>query len=239
MGVKEVNLSLLTMILCMICIAISIKKQFQIFNKKETESLPTKDDEKLATVNPLSDFQSSFGHATPNIVGCDWKSVQDYLTCDLNEEMPEWWRRGGEIETEYGSDFDNSDDSNAEDNWRNDYPDELDDDLCGLKDEDEGKGYDDDAFGFDDGDVFGMYEESDTYGFNALQINNEQLSSSFDDDEEQLLYSLAEDSEYDDTSNKHGAAYAKYKRKMQCILEVDNQGDDDKGDDSSKDNYGQ
>ena len=81
----------------------SITKPFKMFNKKETESLPTKDDKKLATVNPLSDFQSSFGHATTNIVGCDWKSVQDYLTCDLNEEMPEWWRRGGEIETEYGN----------------------------------------------------------------------------------------------------------------------------------------
>ena len=54
------------------------------------------------------------------------------------------------------------------------------------------------------------YSESDIYGFNALQINNDERSSSpSDDDEEQLLYSLAEDSEYNETSNKHGAAYAK------------------------------
>ena len=53
--------------------------------------------------------------------------------------------------------------------------------------------------------------ENDIYGFNVLQINNndERPSSSFDDDEEQLLHSLAEDSEYNETSNKHGAAYAK------------------------------
>jgi len=199
----------------------SITKSFNICNEKETESLPSKEkDKKLVTVNHLPDLQSSFGHAT-NIVGCDWKSVQDYLTCDLNEEMPEWWHRGGVIEAEYGSDCDNSDDSNAEDNWRNEYPDELDD-------EDDGIGYDEDAFGFDDGDVFGMYEENDIYGFNALQINNDERSSSpSDDDEEQLLYSLAEDSEYNETSNKHGAAYAKYKRKIQHSLEVDNHDDND------------
>ena len=81
----------------------SITKSFEIFNEKENESLLSKEEDKeLGTVNPLPDLQSSFGHAT-NIVGCDWKSVQDYLTCDLNEEMPEWWHRGGEIEAEYGN----------------------------------------------------------------------------------------------------------------------------------------
>ena len=39
--------------------------------------------------------------------------------------------------------------------------------------------------------------------------NDEPLSSFSDDEEEQLLHSLAEDSEYNETSNKHGAAYAK------------------------------
>ena len=43
-----------------------------------------------------------------------------------------------------GSNFDDSDDSNAEDNWRNEYPDELDefddDDIYGFKDEDDALG---------------------------------------------------------------------------------------------------
>lgn len=78
-------------------------KPLDLFNEKESESLASKEDDEKLAINPLPDFQSSFGHATTSIVGCDWKSVQDYLTCDINEEMPEWWHRGGEIETEYGN----------------------------------------------------------------------------------------------------------------------------------------
>ena len=52
---------------------------------------------------PLPDFQSAFGHVTTNIVGCDWKSVQDYLASDLSDGMPDWWHRGGDIDAEYGN----------------------------------------------------------------------------------------------------------------------------------------
>ena len=45
----------------------------------------------------LPDFQSTFGYATTNIIGCDWKSAQEYLTTDLRNDMPSWWHHGGEI----------------------------------------------------------------------------------------------------------------------------------------------
>jgi hypothetical protein len=54
--------------------------------------------ENLDDMAPLPDFQSTFGHAVTNIIGCDWKSAQNYLTSDLsNDGMPAWWHRGGEI----------------------------------------------------------------------------------------------------------------------------------------------
>ena len=47
---------------------------------------------------PLPDFQSTFGHVTTNIVGCDWKSAQEYLALDSdNDGMPSWWHRGSNI----------------------------------------------------------------------------------------------------------------------------------------------
>jgi len=180
-------------------------------------------EEKSAEMPPLPDFQSAFGHVTTNIVGCDWKSVQDYLASDLSDGMPDWWHRGGEIDAEYGSNFDDSDDSNAEDNWRNEYPDELDefddDDIYGFKDED-------DAL------------ENDIYGFDTLRIQDEEvLENSSDDNDEQLLYTLEEDSEFRESSNRHGLAYAKYKRKMQRLSGEIDDDDDESTDDSSDDCY--
>ena len=47
---------------------------------------------------PLPDFQSTFGHASTNIISCDWKSAQEYLTTDFsNDDMPAWWQRGGDL----------------------------------------------------------------------------------------------------------------------------------------------
>jgi len=210
-------------------------------------------EEKSAEMPPLPDFQSAFGHVTTNIVGCDWKSVQDYLASDLSDGMPDWWHRGGDIDAEYGSNFDDSDDSNAEDNWRNEYPDELDefddDDIYGFKDEDDALDYDDDGFGFDDGDVFGLVDgeehefqnirsENDIYGFDTLRIQDEELlENSSDGNDEQLLYTLEEDSEFRDSSNRHGLAYAKYKRKMQRLAGEIDDDDDENTDDSSDDCY--
>ena len=62
------------------------------FQKQETEN--------VHDLAPLPDFQSTFGHAVTNIIGCDWKSAQNYLTSDLsNDGMPAWWHRGGDIDS--------------------------------------------------------------------------------------------------------------------------------------------
>ena len=42
----------------------------------------------------LPNFESVFGHAATNIVGCDWKSAQAYLAGD---DMPAWWHRGSDV----------------------------------------------------------------------------------------------------------------------------------------------
>ena len=166
---------------------------------------------------PLPDFQSTFSNATANIVGCDWKSAQEYLATDLgNDGMPSWWHRGGEIERDI--DFD-SEDSNAEDNWRNEYPDEI---------EDEGD------YGIErDGEE----SDNDIYGFDALNMNDLRDSEEkSDEDQEELVYALSGDVEFNTVSNRHGSAYASYKRKMQHFLgEIDDESDinQNSSDDSS------
>lgn len=147
--------------------------------------------------------------------------AQEYLTSDLNDGMPDWWHRAGNAN--YNSDFDpdDSDDSNAEDNWRNDYPDEID-----------GDDNDEDVYGFEEN-----YDESfenDIQGLDSLQIRDS--CSSDDDQEDRLVYSLDESKEFSEVSNRHGSAYASYKRKMKRFLEDrDDLEDDDELDNSSSD----
>lgn len=166
--------------------------------------------ENLDDMAPLPDFQSTFGHAVTNIIGCDWKSAQNYLTSDLsNDGMPAWWHRGGEI----NSDNEASDDSNEEDNWRNDYPEEI-DDACG---------YDEDNL------------DKEIYGLDALQMEDYgNRSDNSDDNDDRLLYTIEDNSELNNISNSHGMAYASYKRKMQRFLgEIDDNDDDELDKDSS------
>ena len=175
----------------------------------------------LSEIVPLPDFQSCFEQGTANIIGCDWKSAQEYLTSDLNDGMPDWWHRAGN--TNYNSDFDpnDSDDSNAEDNWRNDYPDEID-----------GDDNDEDVYGFEEN--YDETFENDIDGLGSLQIRDS--CSSDDDQEDRLVYSMDESKEFSEVSNRHGSAYASYKRKMQRFLEDrDDLEDDDELDNSSSD----
>ena len=175
----------------------------------------------LSEIQPLPDFQSCFDQGTTNIIGCDWKSAQEYLTSDLNDGMPDWWHRAGN--TNYNSDFDpdDSDDSNAEDNWRNDYPDEID-----------GDDNDEDVYGFEEN--YDEAFENDIQGLDSLQIRDSCCSD--DDQEDRLVYSLNESKEFSEVSNRHGTAYASYKRKMQRFLEDrDDLEDDDELDNSSSD----
>ena len=168
----------------------------------------------------ITDFHSYFEEAA-NIVGCDWKSAQDYLTSDLDDGMPDWWHRAGN--TNYNSDFghDDSDDSNAEDNWRNDYPDEFDGDDNG-----------DDGYEFDNQNE---EMEDEIYGLDSLRIRD--YGSSDDEGEDRLVYSLEDSKEFSDISNRHGSAYASYKRKMQRFLDNDDDLDEHELDDDSSDDY--
>merc|ERR1712150_116301 len=117
----------------------------------------------------------------------------------------------------------------AEDNWRNDYPDELD-----------GDDSDDDAYGFED---YHEKFEDEISGLDSLQIRDEEYSGNSDEgDDEGLVYALDEDKEYSDVSNRHGSSYASYKRKMQRFLgDIDDQDDDyldnDSSDDCSNDGF--
>ena len=59
--------------------------------------------------------------------------------------------------------------------------------------------------------TFSWFLENDIYGFDTLRIQDEELlENSSDGNDEQLLYTLEEDSEFRDSSNRHGLAYAKY-----------------------------
>ena len=81
--------------------------QADVPNSKENSRLDysatqfaSKRQENVHDMAPLPDFQSTFGHAVTNIIGCDWKSAQNYLTSDLsNGCMPAWWHRGGDIDS--------------------------------------------------------------------------------------------------------------------------------------------
>lgn len=165
----------------------------------------------------LPDFKSAFGHATASIVGCDWESAKEYLTTDTNGDgMPSWWHRGGDIDL----DFEASDDSNAEDNWRNDYPDEIDD----LK--------------LHDGDDYDELDNDDIYGFDAMELKDHEddLENSDDELSDKLVYSIDGSAEFGAVSNKHGEAYARYKTKMQRLLgESDSEDEGELADDSSCD----
>ena len=82
-----------------------------VYNSKESTKLvqnsseiasktPGNEQENINDIVPLPDFQSTFGEVVTNIIGCDWKSAQNYLTSDLsNDGMPTWWHRGGEIDS--------------------------------------------------------------------------------------------------------------------------------------------
>ena len=165
----------------------------------------------------LPDFKSAFGHATTNIVGCDWESAKEYLTTDTNGDgMPSWWHRGGDIDL----DFEASDDSNAEDNWRNDYPDEIDD------------------LNLQDGDDYDELDNDDIYGFDAMELKDHEdgLENSDDEVSDKLVYSIDGSAEFGAVSNKHGEAYARYKTKMQRLLgEIDSEDEGELADDSSCD----
>ena len=174
----------------------------------------------ISEFQTIPDIHSYFEDAA-NIVGCDWKSAQDYLTSDLDDGMPDWWHRAGN--TNYNSDFghDDSDDSNAEDNWRNDYPDEFD-----------GEDNEYDGYGFDNQNE---ETEDDIYGLDSLRIRD--YGSSDDEGEDRLVYSLDDSKEYSDISNRHGSAYASYKRKMQRFLDNEDDFDEHELDDDSSDEY--
>ena len=76
--------------------------------------------------------------------------------------------------------------------------------------------------------------ENDIQGLDSLQIRDS--CSSDDDPEDRLVYSLNESKEFSEVSNRHGTAYASYKRKMQRFLEDrDDLEDDDELDNSSSD----
>merc|ERR1711997_585831 len=91
-----------------------------------------------------------------------------------------------------------------------------------------------------DEDVYGFEEnydetfENDIHGLDSLQIRDS--CSSDDDQEDRLVYSMDESKEFSEVSNRHGSAYASYKRKMQRFLEErDDLEDDDELDNSSSD----
>ena len=168
--------------------------------------------ENVNDMAPLPDFQSTFGDVVTNIIGCDWKSAQNYLTSDLsNDGMPAWWHRGGEINSDI--EIEASDDSNEEDNWRNDYPDEVDDDV----------------YGYDEGNI-----DKEIYGLDGLQMDDYgNRSDNSDENDDRLLYTIEDNSEFNNISNRHGLAYASYKRKMQRYLGEINDDDDELDKDSS------
>ena len=166
----------------------------------------------------LPDFQSTFGEATTNIIGCKWESAQQYLTTDLSDDgMPSWWHRGGDIDTDFLNEdvgLDDSEDSNAEDNWMNDYPDEKE-----FIDE-----YDYD----DEGDEL---ENEEIHGFDTLRLNDFGTRAEESDvlNEDSLVYTIDENAEFIKTSDRHGEAYAKYKRRINTLL-----GEDDDDQDSDE-----
>ena len=192
----------------------SVKSRCQIATSSE---MPTNLSKDSTQQFQLPDFKSAFGHATANIVGCDWESAKEYLTTDTNgDDMPSWWHRGGDINL----DFEASDDSNAEDNWRNDYPDEIDD------------------LNLQDGDDYDALDNDDIYGFDAMELKDHEdgLEKSDDEFSDQLVYSIDGSAEFGAVSNRHGEAYARYKTKMQRLLgEIDSEDEGELADDSSCD----
>ena len=101
--------------------------------------------------------------------------------------------------------FADSDDSNAEDNWRNDYPEE--EEYA--------------EFAYDSERDRGDDESSEgDFDFDKMNLKGEDSS----DDEEGLVYSR---STAEDDANRHGSSYAKYKQRVMKDLYQDEAADDD------------
>jgi len=133
----------------------------------------------------------------------DWKDVKTYFD---------------ELEDEDGSSADpqsDSEDSNAEEHWRNDYPDELSDD-------------DDDAI------YSGTVQRGmrDVYNDEVVSVDTDSDPEGHEDNMEGLCYTRDEAEER--LANRHGPAYARFKSKI--MRDFANMGLDEKKEEESSEN---